>query len=198
MPTIAPSTIRPLATSVRMPMVPARDRGSVRQGHCRHRADAQPRHRRGRIGPPDGSRFQLLRTRDPGRRSVGSSREFASEQHRWRWSAGRCDDHGRARTGSALGGLPLIAWSQPYQSARVSSQASTSARLNRGQRPCLLTPLPSSYSVGKPDGRAERRRSICRRDSLTICANSSTVIMTPSDARSSRCGCRAPVTACAA
>ena len=64
-----------------------------------------------------------------------------------------------------------------YQSARESSQRSTSKRLNRGQQRCLLVPLPSSYSRGNPGGRDFLRRSICLLDSFANLANSTTVII---------------------
>ena len=60
-----------------------------------------------------------------------------------------------------------------HHSARVSSQARTPLSLKRGQRRNLLPPPPSSYSLGNPYGRFRRNRSICRRDSFVIAANSS-------------------------
>ena len=64
-----------------------------------------------------------------------------------------------------------------YQSARESSQRSTSKRLNRGQQRCLHVPLPSSYSRGNPGGRDFLRRSICLLESFANLANSTTVII---------------------
>lgn len=75
-----------------------------------------------------------------------------------------------------------------YHKALDSSQARTSARLKRGQRLCLLPAPPSSYSRGKPEGLCLRRRSICRRDSRAICANSPTVTRTASSPASLSAG----------
>lgn len=63
-----------------------------------------------------------------------------------------------------------------YQSARLSSQDSTSDSLNRGQRRYLLRPLPISNSRGNPSDRWPRRRSIWRRERPARRANSLAVI----------------------